>query len=500
MFCYNERKYRCFMSFLTFSFSIFLLIVFIFQWLLPPRLRWISLLCASVFFFSFVAYKFLPLLLVVILISWIAAIKIEKSPNLISSRILYLIAIFLPLLALLFYKYIAFIFDLLPCGFLGQNFKEISKEFSASLVLPLGISFWTFSILSYLFDVKHGKIKAERNLGLWATYVLYFPKLVSGPIERADTFLGQVSNPQPFSYNRAVYGLRQFALGLFRKVVIADYLATFTDVAFNQTERFGSGALVLSAFFYSIQIYNDFAGYSDMAIGTSRLLGIDLQDNFRSPYFARSLKEFWSRWHISLSTWFRDYLYFPMGGSRCCLFRARFNLIATFLVSGLWHGANLTFVVWGLVHGIVQAFEKTFTSVISKRFNRFEFKLIGNFMGWLLTFSIVTLAWIFFRCESFNSACIYIKKMTYFVGNPLFEIKTAFQQFAITPSVSIRLFLPMLMVAIWDFIALKHDPFKMTSQWNLVFRWILHLIVISIIIYVLLPMGSSSKSFIYFQF
>ena len=488
------------MSFLTFSFSIFLLIAFVFQWLLPHKFRWISLLCASVFFFSFVAYKFLPLLLVVILISWIAAIKIEERPNLISSKILYLIAVFLPLLSLLFYKYIAFFFDLLPCGFLGQNFKEISKEFSSSIVLPLGISFWVFSILSYLIDVKHGKIRAERNLGLWATYVLYFPKLVSGPIVRADTFLGQVSNLQHFSYDRAVYGLRQFALGLFRKVVIADYLATFTDVAFNQTGRFCAGALVLSAFLYSIQIYNDFAGYSDMAIGTSRLLGIDLQDNFKSPYFARSLKEFWSRWHISLSTWFRDYLYFPMGGSRCSFFRARFNLIATFLVSGLWHGANLTFVVWGLVHGVVQAFEKTFTSVISNKFHRSEFKLIGNFIGWFFTFSIVTLTWVFFRCESFNSACIYIERMIYFVGNPLFEIKKAFQQFAITTPISIRLFLPMLMVGIWDFIALKHDPFKVTSQWNLFLRWILHLIVITIIIYVLLPIGSSSKSFIYFQF
>lgn len=488
------------MNFLSFYFFLLLLTTFIGYWLLPIKFRWIALLSSSIFFFSFVAYKFLPLLLVIILISWIAAIKIEKNPNLISSKVLYLLGISLPLFSLLFYKYIIFFFDLFPCGFLEQNFSKFYKELSSSLVLPLGISFWTFSILSYLIDVKQGRIKAEHNLGLWATYVLYFPKLVSGPIERAGTFLSQISNPRPFSYESAVYGLRQFALGLFRKVVIADYLATFTDVAFNHPERFGSGALVLSAFLYSIQIYNDFAGYSDMAIGASRLLGIDLQDNFRSPYFARSLKEFWSRWHISLSTWFRDYLYFPLGGSRCCLFRARLNLLTTFLISGLWHGANLTFVIWGLIHGFVQIFEKTFSSILSNTFHRFKFKPISAFIGWLLTFSIVTLAWVFFRCESFDGACIYIKKMTYFVYHPFFETKTAFQQFAITPAISVRLFLPMLMVAIWDFIALKHNPFKVISQWNLFCRWILYLIVISIIIYVLLPIGESSQNFIYFQF
>jgi D-alanyl-lipoteichoic acid acyltransferase DltB (MBOAT superfamily) len=489
-------------NFLSFAYLLFLPVVFAIHWAVPARWRWATVLASSVWFVASVVPASLVPMAAATLLAWAAGLVWDRHREFPGARPLFAVAVAAPLAALAVYKYAGFAAGIAAqvartCGFGPQ-------PGTVRLALPLGISFWTFSIVSYLLDVRRGAIRAERHPGRFAAYILFFPKLVAGPIDRAGNFLPQLAVPEPFSHERASLGMRQIALGLFRKAVVADYLASFTDAAFASPGRFNSSGLLLAAVLYSVQIYNDFAGYSDMAIGSARLLGIDLADNFRAPVFARSLKEFWGRWHISLSTWFRDYVYIPLGGSRRGAWRTRANLLATFVLSGLWHGANWTFVVWGGIHGLAQIAEKAvFPSGGRGNPAPPRHPVLAFAVGvarWAATFLVVTAAWVFFRAETLSGAWAYLAKMSRAWHAPIAGMVRAFRLFSIDSAVAARLFLPLLVLGAWDFLSLKRDPFGAVSRLPGVARWALHAAAVAAILYVLLPQGESARDFIYFRF
>jgi D-alanyl-lipoteichoic acid acyltransferase DltB (MBOAT superfamily) len=490
------------MTFLSLAYLVFLPAVFAVHWSVPAGWRWATVLAASVWFAASAAPVALAPLAAATVLAWAAGIALERGGRSRGARVLFAVGVAVPLGALAVFKY---------AGFAAQIAGQAANACGLSvqpatlrLALPLGISFWTFTVVSYLVDVRRGTIPAERHFGRFAAYILFFPKLVSGPIDRAGNFLPQLSERREFSRDRAVLGLRQIALGVFRKAVVADYLATFTDAAFGKPGRFTSSALLLAALLYSIQIHNDFAGYSDIAIGSARLLGIDLKENFRAPVFARSLKDFWSRWHISLSTWFRDYVYIPLGGSRRGAWRTRLNLLVTFAASGLWHGANWTFLVWGAVHGLAQIAEKAIGSRKGAEAEppprRRVWGAAADVARWAATFLVVTAAWVFFRADTLPDAWVYLVKMSRAWHTPVAGMARAFRQFSIGGAVAARMFLPMLALGIWDFVSLKRDPFAVTGRLPAAARWLLHAAVVAAILYVLLPQGASSRDFIYFRF
>ena len=351
--------------------------------------------------------KYILVLFLLILIDYSAGIIIEKSIG--STRKFYLIVSLLANLGLLsIFKYY---------NFFGENISNaISLLFGhdvriprSNLILPIGLSFHTFQSMSYTIEVYFKRVKAERHLGIYALYVLYFPQMVAGPIERPQNILPQLHNRQWFSIENATSGLRLILLGLVKKVLVADNLARVVDAIYTHPQGQSGFALLIATYFFAIQIYCDFSGYSDIARGSSQFFGINLMQNFNSPYFARSINDFWGRWHISLSTWFRDYLYIPLGGNRVSKFRHSANLMLVFLVSGLWHGANWTYVIWGALHGsyLVMALQ------FKRFFGRFSFNEtpIVIFLNWLITFHLVSFAWIFFRANSVNDATYIIRRI-----------------------------------------------------------------------------------------
>lgn len=461
------------MSFLSLAYAVFLPVVFAVHWAVPARMRWATVLLASLWFYGWAAPSALPMLLAATLLSWGAALWVSRCPQSRAAKAGVLLAAAALVALLLFFKW---------------------PRTTGSLIAPLGLSFYTFQTLSYLFDVRKGRVPAERHPGRYAAFVLFFPKLLSGPIERAGHLLPQLAVPPTFSAERAEKGLRQMALGLVRKVVVADCLATFTDPLFGNPAGFNGAALWFGAILYAVQIYCDFAGYSDLAIGSARVLGYDLCDNFRAPVFATSLKDFWSRWHISLSTWFRDYLYIPLGGSRRGAWRTRIHLLATFVVSGLWHGMAPTFLAWGALHGAAQVVEKDVGRWLGGRVRA------PTVVRWALTAVFVTVAWVFFRAPDMAAARTYLAGMAGAWRSPLYGVALAIDRLAITPAVAARLFLPTACVLVWDAVSLRCDPFERTARWPALARWILHAATVAMILYVLLPLGESSRDFIYFRF
>lgn len=333
------------MLFNSFAFAIFLPIVFCLYWALPHKYRWSLLLVASYYFYMSWNPKYVFLIFFTTAVSFFAAILLEKATDKKKKKFILYISAILCLGVLVYFKYF---------NFVSQSIVDILRAVSINLnpitvdvLLPVGISFYTFQTLSYVIDVYKGEIKAEKHFGYYATFISFFPQLVAGPIERTKSLLPQIKKLHEFNYDQATYGLKLMTWGFFKKLVIADVLSKFVQIVYESPHDFKGFSLVLASFFFTIQIYCDFSGYSDIAIGTAKLLGINLMTNFKNPYMSASIKEFWSRWHISLSTWFRDYVYIPLGGNRVDRFRHSANLLITFLISGLWHGANWTFVAWG---------------------------------------------------------------------------------------------------------------------------------------------------------
>lgn len=392
------------MLFNSLPFLIFLPSVVLIYFALPFRWRWILLLLASYFFYGFWKVEYLGLILLSTTVDFFAAQYISRSENQLYKKLGLAISLITNLGLLAFFKYSGwFLNDVLyPISIINKEQLEGFRTFW-DYALPVGISFYTFQTIGYTIDVYYNRTKPETNIFKFALFVSFFPQLVAGPIERFSHLQRQLFAEHRFSYKLIQHGGRLILYGLFIKMCIADNLSPIVDQIFDQQDEASPLQLFAGMILFGIQIYSDFHGYSLIAIGTARLFGIELMDNFNAPYTATSIREFWSKWHISLSTWFRDYLFIPIGGSKVSTIKLAVNILIVFLISGLWHGANWTFVVWGAIHGFAYLLERWFISRNTSAWLKIP--------QWFVTMSITFLAWIFFRSQSVTDASTYILGM-----------------------------------------------------------------------------------------
>jgi len=397
------------MLFNSLPFLFFYLIVTPLFYLIKDSRRWILLLIASCYFYITYVPAYLLILVFTIVIDYYAAISIEKTIIKKRRKQLLILSLIANIGVLAVFKYY---------NFFVSNINSLLSGHAAllylNILLPIGLSFHTFQAMSYTIEVYRGNQKAEKHFGIYALYVMFYPQLVAGPIERPQNIIHQFYEKHPFSYDNLKAGLMQIATGLFKKVVIADRLAILVDGAYLHPREQSGTTLLVSTLFYSFQIYCDFSGYSDIAIGTARTMGFTLMQNFRAPYFSRSVNEFETRWHISLSTWFRDYLYIPLGGNRVKVSRWYLNLMIVFIVSGLWHGANWTFIVWGALHGIFLIVHIAFNKFLKKLDYNFKPNLLKTILQTGFTFLLVSLAWVFFRAANLADAVYIVKSIFQF--------------------------------------------------------------------------------------
>ena len=491
------------MLFNSTEFMIFFPITLIFYWIFPKKYRYICLFIASYTFYMFWNPKYAMLMGTSTVVTFLSGVLIEKLKY---KRTVVAFSFIINLAILIFFKYFDFLLQNINIVLSALNIQLINKPFD--VILPVGISFYTFQALSYTIDVYRGEIKSEKNIIKYALFVSFFPQLVAGPIERSNNLLIQIENLEKvkrFDYERITEGLTLMLFGYFQKMVIADRAAILVDTVFNGYYEYNSMALILAAIFFAIQIYCDFGSYSLIAIGTAKVMGINLMENFNTPYFARSVKEFWGRWHISLSTWFRDYLYIPLGGNRCSNIRKSFNILVTFLVSGLWHGANFTFIAWGAIHGIFHIIEEQLKPIKEKYLNKFKIKTNAfsfALIEIIITFIIVDLAWIFFRAETIHDAIHYIQRIFTRI-----DLWTLFD--GTLCKLGLNIFeMNILIIALFILIAFdlvkyirKESIFEFLNKQNLYFRWFVMLFLIFyIIVYGKYGAGFDPKQFIYFQF
>jgi len=410
------------MLFNSFQFLIFFIVVTSLYFLIPFTKRWILLLVSSCYFYM----AFIPIYILIlgftITIDYFAGIFLENAEG--KRRKLFLIFSLIANIGVLaVFKYYNFISNNLSVflkGFALDNPLPYLK-----FILPIGLSFHTFQAMSYTIEVYRGNQKAERHFGIYALYVMFYPQLVAGPIERPQNLLHQFREKHVFEYDRVVEGLKLMLWGLFKKIVIADRLAIYVNAVYNNPEQHTGTTFTLATIFFAFQIYCDFSGYSDIAIGVAKIMGFKLMTNFNRPYFANNISEFWKRWHISLSTWFRDYLYISLGGSRVSIPRWYFNLFLVFLISGLWHGASWTYVIWGALNGLYLIFA-IITQKLRDKFNRVtgivKVPKLNRLLQILITFSLSCLAWIFFRANNVSDAFLILKRIfllpgKLFIGN-----------------------------------------------------------------------------------
>ena len=458
-------------------------VVFVLYWLLPHKYRWALLLISSCYFYMSWNPNYIVLILSATVVSYLAGILLEKTEQPGLRKAILVSAVGICLSLLFFFKYFNFFSDSVVrlLGLFSIRLHPVTLK----VLLPVGISFYTFQTLSYVIDVYRGKVKPEHHFGIYATFVSFFPQLVAGPIERTENLLPQISREKAFRYDQAAYGLKLMAWGFFKKLAIADVLGPLADQAYANLAGCSTLDLLAAVLCFALQIYCDFSGYSDIAIGSAKLLGIDLMTNFRSPYFAKSIREFWSRWHISLSTWFRDYVYIPLGGSRRGKGKTCRNLLITFLVSGLWHGANWTFVVWGGLHGLAQVLEK----LLSKGKQRLPvLRQAGVFL-----FCCVT--WVFFRAESFSDAfCLLSELGRGLAGNGCWQFRVLQIDLPLLAQAAVS----VTLLGIFDYCSLKTDVIGWVSRRSPVVKWGIYLLLIWLIL-CFMPVTGSSE-FVYFQF
>ena len=481
------------------SFFVFLFIVIAIHYLVPQRFRWVVLLGASYYFYGTFKFQYVFLLAFSTIVAYFAALLMEKKPNASSKKKIFLIGCICNLGILFVFKYYNFFSSSVASIFGNGNFS--SRSHLLHLVVPVGISFYIFQVVSYMIDVYRGNRIAERHLGLFALYVSFFPKLLAGPIERAKQLLPQLHEYHQWDWERSTNGFKLMVWGLFKKVVVADRIAVFVDIVFNNPSSYDGPSFVLAAVLYSFQIYCDFSGYTDIAIGISQVFGFKLTDNFNRPYVARSVAEFWRRWHISLSTWLRDYLYIPLGGNRVNPARLYINLMVVFLICGLWHGSNWTFVIWGFIHGLFLVIGIASQNVRSKIIHVFGLDTVPAIHRGFqvcITFALVSLAWIFFRADSLRDAAYIITHLhagwidlltgdrfesMIFFGRPKNELIIALAS--------------LIFVWIIHFIE-DHDAMRrMLSERPFYVRWPVYYLMLFAVFLLSAP---GSQKYIYFQF
>lgn len=484
------------MLFNSLHFLIFFPIVTTTYFLLPHRYRWFLLLAASCYFYMAFIPAYILILFITITVDYLSGILIERSSG--RKKLVFLMASILTNCGMLFFfKYFNFFNHLFASFTSVAGFSYPVSDLS--ILLPIGLSFHTFQSLSYVIEVFRGRQKAERSYGVLSLYVLFFPQLVAGPIERPYNLLHQFREEHAFEYNRIVSGLQLMIWGLFKKIVIADRLSSLVDPVYNYPSEFQGFPVIVATLAFTFQIFCDFSGYSDMAIGAARVLGFKLMENFRCPYFADSIPEFWRRWHISLSTWFKDYLYIPLGGNRIALPRWCFNIFVVFLVSGLWHGANWTFVAWGGLHGLYFVISRLTASIRRKTglvLGSERFPSIWRGFRVLVTFVFVSIAWVFFRANSLEDAFLILARMPQGLGST-FSLKVLSQALQVSAPLILFTFAMILFLQIAEAFRERISVRERIIARPLWMRWSLYYAFLSIII---LFGRFDASPFIYFQF
>jgi D-alanyl-lipoteichoic acid acyltransferase DltB (MBOAT superfamily) len=482
------------MLFNSLDFAVFLPIVFLLYWFVAQKnlkIQNVLIVLASYVFYGWWDWRFLSLIIFSTVVDYLVGQKLRVEEKQSKRKVLLWTSILVNLGFLGFFKYY---------NFFLENFVDAFSLFgmqinanSLNIILPVGISFYTFQTLSYTIDVYNSKLEPTKDFIAFSAFVCFFPQLVAGPIERATNLLPQFYKKRTFEYHKAVDGMRQILWGLFKKIVIADNCAEFANQIFNNSADMNGSTLVLGAIFFTFQIYGDFSGYSDIAIGTSRLFGFDLKQNFATPYFSRDIGEFWRRWHISLSTWFRDYLYIPLGGSRGGTWMKVRNTFIIFIVSGFWHGANWTFIVWGALNAVY------FLPLLLLNKNRVNtdtvapgkyLPTIKEFFNILLTFGLTVFAWIFFRAENIGHAWSYLSTIfskSLFTIPHFLEIRTALYTL---------IFIIIFVVIEWIGRNEQYAIAKLGFTWKRIIRYAMYY---SIILAIFLFMRKQQQ-FIYFQF
>lgn len=483
------------MLFNSIDFVIFLPIVFLLYWFVANKnlkLQNFLIVVASYIFYGWWDWRFLSLILFSTLVDYSVGRRLLNEENTAKRKILLWVSILVNFGFLGFFKYYNFFLDNFVTAFSFFG-KQINAQ-GLNIILPVGISFYTFQTLSYTIDVYKRKLEPTKDFIAFSAFVSFFPQLVAGPIERATNLLPQFYKKRIFEYDKAVDGLRQILWGLFKKIVIADNSAQIANEIFNNSTDYSGSTLLLGALFFTFQIYGDFSGYSDIAIGTSRLFGFDLKQNFAFPYFSRDIAEFWRRWHISLSTWFRDYLYIPLGGSRGGTWMKIRNTFAIFIISGFWHGANWTFIVWGILNAVY------FLPLLLLKKNRTNTNTVGQekhlpsikeFLQIGLTFSLTILAWVFFRAESIEHALSYLstifsKSLLSFPRFPLINL-------AFNTLILITIFVVIEWVG-------RNKQYAIENTFNIKHNYLRYSLYIAIVIAIMVMGNFNENQFIYFQF
>ncbi len=485
------------MLFNSFSFAVFLPIVFILYWFITQhslKSQNFLLLTASYFFYACWDWRFLFLLIFSTLLDYTTGLKMNKATSRRKKKFWFWLSVLVNLGFLGVFKY----YDFFAVSF-AQALTNIGLQVNAwtlRVILPVGISFYTFHGLSYVIDIYNKKIKPEKNIIDYSLFVSFFPLLVAGPIERATHLLPQLKHRRVFNYHQATDGLRQILWGLFKKMVIADNCATYANDIFSHADQYNGSLLILGAVFFAIQIYGDFSGYSDIAIGTARLFGIDLFRNFAFPYFSRDIAEFWRRWHISLSSWFRDYLYIPLGGSRSSKWKKVRNVFIIFIVSGFWHGANWTFIAWGCLN----AFFILPSILLKSNRNNLDIVARGKWLPSvselvqiLITFGLTVFAWIFFRTETVMKAFSFIGNI--FTG--LYQHPGAILLSSFWLPYVVTIIIIIIFFAI-EWIGREHQYAiaQIGFRWPRPIRWAFYYSVA----FTIFLFSGTPKQFIYFQF
>ena len=472
------------MFFNSFEFLIFLPTVFVLYWFVFNKKLSVQnslILFSSYVFYGWWDYRFLTLIFFSTIVDYIIGLMIPKQDSKKKQKLLLFVSVFFNLSVLGFFKYYNFFIgswvDLISS--LGYEIKSI---WTLNIIMPVGISFYTFQTMSYTIDIYRKKLKPTKDFISFASFVSFFPQLVAGPIERASNLLPQILKKRKFKYEQGVQGLRLIIWGMFKKVVIADSLAPSVDIIFSDYQNFGGGVLLLGLIYFAFQIYCDFSGYSDIAIGTSKLFGFEIMSNFNFPYFSRNIGEFWRRWHISLSTWFRDYLYIPLGGSKEGKWKSIRNIFVVFLVSGFWHGSNWTFIFWGLFHSFL--FLPSFIFNTNKKYIS---SIIGEntllptpkeFLQVIITFLLVTVGWVFFRSETLLDSFNYLNQMAFDLNFPNKERDGIIY---------------VLLLLILDFFMRKNERIEI---YYFKYDWLFF----SILLILILEKFGNYKEFIYYQF
>ena len=475
------------MLFNSLDFALFLPIVFILYWFITRRslsIQNVLLVVASYVFYAWWDYRFLALIMLSTVVDYVVAKRIKKAEHKIIKKTLLLVSLIFNLGLLAFFKYFNFFIDSWVKAW--QTFGVTMETSTLKIILPVGISFYTFQTLSYTIDVYRKNIEPSSSLIQFAAFVSFFPQLVAGPIERASHLLPQFNKKRVFNSDYALSGFYLIIWGLFKKVVVADNCAFFVNQIFDGSSGYSSAELFLGAVLFAFQIYGDFSGYSDIAIGVARLFGFSLRTNFSFPYFSRDIAEFWRRWHISLSTWFRDYLYIPLGGSRGRQWLVVRNVFIVFLVSGFWHGANWTFIIWGAIHAIL------FLPLLLLKYNRqyvittkITFKQVPKI---LLTFVLVTFAWILFRADTVSIAYNYILDIVTFNGYSLHVFYKSSKMLLF----SIIIILSIFILLMFEFLAVQKQQKEVRLN---TFSAVLVVLLICF-----MGVFKNPSDFIYFQF